>query len=220
MSKDNKSDSNSNIIEFPTPEGHKWLHRLRTVDIKKFSASATLASVLLIVPLFNGAYISMSQDETEMTTQERGVASFGAVNIPGPEPVSEELLRKLASDTVSTLKAVGKRPKDVEKFQVETLGGKYNILSTNDSLDKVSKIELRKENMSPTKIEDSLAFLQSNKNLWSVQFDGTEKLGDFVMGNKRSEIYSLKNRSDEVIGKATVLTDVSGGMISLTIQKQ
>ena len=218
MRDDSKRDEKKdNVIPFPTPEGHGWLHKIQSMDIKKFTASATLASVLFVVPLFNGVYVSVTQDQAEVIEHKRGIASFGVVNMPTPEPVSEEFLRKLANETWTSLQAIGKKPEHIEKFQFETLEGNYNISSDNE---KISRVQLRESHITPKQIEDSDTFLRKNKDLWSVQFQETEKLGDFVMGSKRSEIYSLKGKNNEVIGKATVLTDISGGMISLTISKQ
>ncbi len=209
-----EGQNQSNIIKFPIPKHAKWTHHFSAMDLRKFTAAASLASVLFIVPMINGAFMGA----TQISPNGRGVASVnGIYNNPTEEPkLSPEVLRDLASKSFGATSSVGEEPTDLDQFQYGTLSGKYAL---NTIAGRISHIKANSETHLK-RIEDLESFISSNKNIWTVQFANVIKQSEVKVGLKKSETYTLLDSKEKSVGKVTALSDVDGRLISLTLKAQ
>lgn len=185
---------------------------------KEINAILCLLTILLVAPLLN-AYVQPLFYKDVMDRDSHNARYPASVDAHIEDMKNQEyILRQLAGKSDVVLSKVGKKPSQMEQFQFGVLSGKYNVTRNAGG---ISQLDIQPElhNKSHLKrIEDRAEFLKEYRSLWFIPFQHVEKLITVKVGNKNSEVFVLKNANQQSVGKATILSDANGGMISLNLR--
>ena len=177
---------------------------------KEISAVSFLMTLLFVVPFVN-AYFQPSFYQNG--DKQRNLASTNALL----QMDHQQILRDIAGRNDAILSMVGKKPSQMEQFQFGVLSGRYNVTRSQGGISKLD-IQHGLERRSLKKIEDKVAFLREYRSLWFIPFQYVERVIEVKIGDKNSEVFVLKNADKQSVGKATILSDKNGGMISLNLR--
>ena len=188
-----------------------------------------LLGILLTVPFINTS--SREADNTgyqSLTFENQGYSDRAIASaqdaIKTPQKSldyiknEQNFLKNLTESNDVSLFQLGKRPSKIEQFQFGVLSGNYSVTRNKGG---IAQLEAQSEvNENELKqVEDRAEFLTDYRSFWFIPFQRVEKIIDIQVNDKNSEIFVLKNAENKSVGKVTILSHQSGGMISLNFSE-
>lgn len=130
----------------------------------------------------------------------------------------QSFLKNLTENNHVSLSQLGKRPSKIEQFQFGVLSGNYSVIHNRGGISQLkAQSELNESELK--KVEDRAEFLTDYRSFWFIPFQSVEKVIDVQVNDRNSEVFVLKNAENKSIGKATILSNQNGGMISLNFSE-
>lgn len=182
---------------------------------KKVMTVSCLALVLFAAPLVNISLLPSAFQN--VAYEKRSLASVEPSFFEDLRETQLQILRYLAGRHDVVLSRIGKKPSQIEQFQFGVLSGKYNVTRNGGGISRLDIQEDVKVHNHLKKIKDKAEFLREYRSLWYIPFQYVEKLIEMRVGDKNSEVFVLKDSKKQSVGKATILSDENGGMISLNL---
>ena len=130
----------------------------------------------------------------------------------------QKFLKNLTEDDNVALSQLGKRPSKIEQFQFGVLSGNYSVMRSKGGISKLT-VQSEVHTNELKKIEDKEEFLTDYRSFWFIPFQKVEKIIDVQVNDKNSEVFVLKNAENQSVGRATILSNQNGGMISLNFSE-
>jgi len=225
-----------------TEEEARLAHMKLRLDLEraKLAIPASILSIVVVVSVMNTRLLSESElfpskgssslasstDESESRTGETEL--FGRMNqrsmsrsvasVPTGTTVREDqLVQRLNSELGSgTLQAIGRKPSDIERLALETLGGNYKV-AVNPKNQHLVSIELLKD-------ASAVQFEQSFFNSYSSVFPSGYKKAIRIQHSERPEkqgfveTYQLVNNLSRPLAEVQIETDHEGRLLRLKVQ--
>ena len=130
----------------------------------------------------------------------------------------QKFLKNLTEDNSVTLSQLGKRPSKIEQFQFGVLSGNYSVIRSKGGISQLrAQSEVNTNELK--RIENRAEFLTDYRSFWFIPFQSVEKIIDVQVSDKNSEVFVLKNAENQSVGRATILSNQNGGMISLNFSE-
>lgn len=189
-----------------------------------------LLGVLFTVPLINtnSSVETNNRDFYSLASEDQGYSNrFIASTQNSSQTLQSSLdyiknernfLKNLTENNNVSLSQLGKRPSKIEQFQFGTLSGNYSVIHNKGGISQL-KAQSEVNESELKKVEDRAEFLTDYRSFWFIPFQSVEKIIDIQVNDRNSEVFVLKNSENESVGKATILSNQSGGMISLNFSE-
>jgi hypothetical protein len=215
MAKENKKmkDSVSHEVEKVSLE----------LEGRKVVLTASLVSILIVLSIFNQNIFSPAKSTP--VQQDRGIACDPASGLcPELAPLNTEWEYKLAKQMAQNdtqgerdLSSIGQLPSPIEQFRFGLLENKYRF---NFDDGKISSIQFPDESPDrPKYITEREEFLKSHAALFSVPFKSIKLALKENSGENVKETFNLLDGENKTTGKAVIVTDQYGRLISVDIAR-
>ncbi len=191
------------------------------VESRKVVLSASLVSILIVLSVFNQNIFSPAKSTP--VQQARGIACDPSMGgCPELVPLNTEWEYKLAKQMAQgetegerDLSSIGQLPSPIEQFRFGLLENKYQF---NFDEGKVSGIQFPEKSPDrPKYITEPEAFLKDHAGLFSVAFKSTQLASKETAGENVKATFDLKDSDDKATGRAVIVTDQYGRLLSLDI---
>lgn len=177
-----------------------------------------LLGILFAVPIINTN--SQSLASTNQNYFDRSIASaqHSFQNSLQYIQSQQNFLKSLAEDKknsdMNLSSQAGKRPSQMDQFQFGFLGGHYNVTRNEGGISRLAvQSEINENDLK--KIKNRAEFLREHRSFWFIPFQYVEKAIEVQVSDRNSEVFILKNSENQSVGRATILSNKEGGMISL-----
>ena len=193
------------------------LKKYRKKDIMIVSG---LLGILFAVPIINTNSQSLASTNQDYFDRSIASAQYSFQNSLQYIQNQQNLLKSLAKNSkdgyVHLSSRVGKRPSQIEQFQFGFLSGNYNVTHNEGGISQLTvQSEINESDL--RKIKNREEFLKEYRSFWFIPFQYVEKAIEVQVSDRSSEIFILKNSKNQSVGKATILSNKEGGMISLNL---
>ena len=196
---------------------------------KNIITISVLLGVLFTVPFINTSSREVNHIEYQSLTSEsqdysdRFIASAQNSLRTSPRSLDyikneQRFLKNLTENNEVSLSQLGKRPSKTEQFQFGVLSGNYSVTRDRGGISQLSvQAEVNEGDLK--RVEDRAEFLTDYRSFWFIPFQSVEKIIDVQVNDRNSEVFVLKNVQNQSVGKATILSNQNGGMISLNFSE-
>ena len=196
---------------------------------KNIITISVLLGVLFTVPFINTSSKEANHIEYQSLTSEsqdysdRFIASAQNSLRTSPRSLDyikneQRFLKNLTENNEVSLSQLGKRPSKIEQFQFGVLSGNYSVTHDRGGISQLSvQAEVNEGDLK--RVEDRAEFLTDYRSFWFIPFQSVEKIIDVQVNDRNSEVFVLKNVQNQSVGKATILSNQNGGMISLNFSE-
>ena len=197
---------------------------------KNIITMIVLLGVLFTVPLINtNSSIETNNIEFQsLASQDQGYSDRVIASAQDSFQTSQSsldyiekewtFLKKLTESHNVNLSQLGKRPSKIEQFQFGTLSGNYSVTRNKEGISQLTaQSEINESELK--KVEDRAEFLTDYRSFWFIPFQSVEKIIDIQVNDRNSEVFVLKNSENKSVGKATILSNRDGVMISLNFSE-
>jgi hypothetical protein len=192
----------------------------------KVAIPVSLLSILAVVTLANSRLLHDPE-----VVQSRGLASSGsAADIRPSRGIAsvprglnsneaqlekqEQLIKQMASKTLSEVSAVGREPSALDKFTIETLEGKYAVKI--DESQKIAEIQIS-DSQRQSPIRFSSSFLETNRDWLPVRFDKSIRVRSARSEQGQLQSYHLVNKLSMPLAMVDVQLDNEGRLLALKV---
>ena len=184
----------------------------------KVAIPVSLLSILTVVTLANSKLLTspeviQSQElasEGTLIKPSRGIASVPT----GTSENEDQLVKEMATKTLSEISAVGRKPSALEKLTIETLEGKYAVRM--DEGQKISEIQIS-DSQTNEAIKFEANFLETNRQWMPVKFDKSVRVKNDDSFGGSKQMYHLVNKLSMPVAKVDVSLDSDGRLLSLKV---
>lgn len=201
------------MIQFPKEKSLRkiWFDRSQN---QKAALTLSIASVLALTIFINEWAFNSRVAQLELSGQGRGLASVSTENQMADIRWEHELARKLASAELAKPAVLAEKPSLRDELVFGQLQGKYGVKSIGG---KITEVEFLNQNAGdqPVKISDRMGFIKSYSALFA---QGTSTVS-LKSASTQSEVYSLIDSKNNILGTLKMDLDPEGRVLNLKIQQ-
>ncbi|HEX4922514.1 MAG TPA: hypothetical protein VFV50_00440 [Bdellovibrionales bacterium] len=186
------------------------------LENRKVVLSAALIAVLVVVSVLNQNMFSPAQSTPVPVSMGRGLAS-----VESPQVQTEweyKLAKQMAqseTDGTRDMASIGQMPSPIEQFRFGLLENKYQF---NFDEGKIASLTFPESSPDrPKYITEGKDFVLQHSGLFKVAFKGVKTASKETEGENVRETLNLLDGDQKAVGKAVVVTDQYGRLLSLQI---
>lgn len=215
-----------------TEDDARLTHLKLKLDLERarLAIPASILSIVVVVSVMNSRLLSETEPTQssqlastsdvleEIVPTQSGTVLRGVASIPtGTSKKEDDLVNRLAEELKSgQIQAVGRKPTDLEKLALETLGGNYK-LAVDPKSQKLISIEV-------LKVGSAIAFDQNlfltHASVFPVAFDKAIRVNQQNLPEEKGtqETYQLVNSLSRPLAEVQIDRDEDGRLIRMRVQ--
>jgi hypothetical protein len=179
-----------------------------------------LVSLLFLVTLANNSLLSAPDVQVGSSSlSSRDPASDRSfASVPtGTSDWEDQMVSRLSKLSIARDVQMGRRPSTLDRLTLEFLEGKYSVRLENGKIRELSFADSSQSGDRPKYVMDRTAFLDQNRDLLPVPFQGAVKAGMVQDSEQTIESYDLVDKSSTTVAKVEFRMDKSGRLLSMKI---
>ncbi len=203
------------IIKLQTSGTRRVQMKIDTTE-KKAALMASILSIIAVVTFLNQKILS--QFEIPSQRNVRGIASINDQAEYGFQ-WQRDLAKELSSKTKRSIASYGEAPSKLDQVRFGLLEGKYAFVFD----DQKEVLEIRFNDAlageKPKFIKNYQAFLLDNKDILMPELASLKVSQIETRNSEKEQFMEALDESNQVIGKVSVVTDLSGRFLSMKFTK-
>jgi hypothetical protein len=177
-----------------------------------------LVSLLFLVTLANNSLLSVPDVQSANLSSREPSSVRDVASVPtGTSDWEDQMVSRLSKLSISKDVQLGHRPSALDRLTLEFLEGKYSVRLENGKIRELSFSDSAQTGDRPKYVMDRTAFLDQNRDLLPVIFQGAVKAGVFQNSEELIESYDLVDKSRSTVAKVEFRMDKSGRLLSMKI---
>jgi hypothetical protein len=171
----------------------------------KLGTGLGVLAFVLVGSFYMNDVIKSGESNTTMVYTEGGRGIASVQSIGRSSGVSKAFVSKLAESEGLDKAQKAQRPSLFDKFAFEELQGRYSVEMKSGKI-KSFRFDAQ-ANSDPLALPKPIEFLNSHKDLWSVNFENIKKSD---VSNTYKEVFDLNDKKNQKVGSVVFEKDEKG----------